>query len=279
VKVVLCGDGGDELWGGYPTYQAHRVGLVYAHVHQRARDVVARLVAKLPVRHGHQPLEWQLKRFALRWDDELVRRHLRWMSCTDLSELARLVPEHSTHAPPILATQVPETHDVLNRLLALDFATYMSGSVLTKVDRASMAWSLEVRPPILDNEMIDWAFQIPSSLKLRGLSSKFLLKRAAAPHLPADILRRRKKGFGIPLARWLRGPLRPLVEESVAGIGASSEGIVDARAARGMMHEHFDMRHDHSKTLWALVVFASWRAAIEKERAASWNEETRCHTM
>ena len=118
--------------------------------------------------------------------------------------------------PATVATPLPETDDWLQRILALDFATYMPGSVLTKVDRASMAHGLEVRPPLLDDELIDRSFALPSSYKLRGGSGKYLLKLAARGKIPDEIIDRPKKGFGIPLASWLRGPLRPRVEKMVA---------------------------------------------------------------
>ena len=108
------------------------------------------------------------------------------------------------------------TDDGLQRILALDFSTYMPGSVLAKVDRASMAHGLEVRPPLLDDTLVDWAFSLPSRYKVRRTRGKHLLKLAARGKIPDEIIDRPKKGFGIPLASWLRGPLRPRIEEVVA---------------------------------------------------------------
>ena len=219
VKVVLGGDGGDELFGGYPTYRAHAYARLARWLPMHARPLRA-LVGGLRERDRYQSLEWKLKRFVLRWDDDPRRRHLRWMSNLDIDDVALALPTTAGSTPPPLQDTFEDTHDWLDRLLALDFCTYLPGSVLTKVDRASMAHGLEVRPPLLDNEMIDWAFSLPSSLKLRRGQTKYLLKRAASGHLPERIIHRPKKGFGIPLRAWLRGPMRESRRARARAVGA-----------------------------------------------------------
>jgi asparagine synthase (glutamine-hydrolysing) len=146
----------------------------------------------------------------------------------------------------------------MHRLLALDFTTYMPGSVLTKVDRASMAHGLEVRPPLLDNQTVDWAFALPSRFKVRRGHSKYLFKRAARGHLPDNIIDRRKKGFGIPLAAWLRGPLRDRIESLLASSPAWDLGLLDQAVFRDWNQQHQTRRTDHAKPLWALLVLDSW---------------------
>src|SRR5205823_1695883 len=138
-------------------------------------------------------------------DDSPALRHLRWMSNLDLPQMAKVLPSFE-HLPEGFHDLVLESHgDGLNQFLAMDFGSYLPGSVLTKVDRASMAHGLEVRPPLLANDLVDFAFSLDSSFKLRGLTSKWLLKRAVAGLVPKEVIRRKKKGFAIPLARWLRG--------------------------------------------------------------------------
>lgn len=259
VKVVLGGDGGDELWGGYPTYRAHDHARLYARVPSLLRRrVLAPLVDRLPVDDRYQSLEWKVRRFTQRFHADPVTRHLRWMSSVDLPDLKAALPRAAGIVPEALRATLPDTRDALHRILALDFSTYMSGSVLTKVDRASMAHGLEVRPPLLDDDLIDFAFSLPSSYKLRGTITKYLLKSAARDHVPDDIITRPKKGFGIPLASWLRGALREPICEIVERSPIWDSGLVDRATFRAWNAEHQARRSDRSKPLWALLVLHHW---------------------
>lgn len=259
VKVVLGGDGGDELWGGYPTYKAHRLAALYARVPQVVRkQLVGRAVAALPIADRYQSLEWKLRRFTERWDDDRVSRHLRWMSNVDLPELAQAIPAAAGITPATLAAPHPSDGDWLNAILALDFTTYLPGSVLTKVDRAAMAHGLEVRPPLLGNAMVDLAFSLPSRDKLRGKTSKFLLKRAVRGRIPDAVIDRPKKGFGIPLAAWLRGPLAGRVQAVVQESPLWDLGCADQTVFARWFDEHRERRRDRSKPLWALYVLDRW---------------------
>jgi asparagine synthase (glutamine-hydrolysing) len=259
VKVVVGGDGGDELWGGYPTYRAHRLARFYRRVPDWVRrNVVGRLVGTMPINDRYQSLEWKLRRFTHRWDDDVVTRHLRWMSSVDLPDLGRAIPGAAGMQPATFTAPIPETEDWLQRTLALDFATYMPGSVLTKVDRASMAHGLEVRPPLLDDRMVDRAFALPSQYKLRRGSSKYLLKLAARGKIPDEIIDRPKKGFGIPLANWLRGPLKDRISEVATRSPVFDRGMLDRGVFQAWNKEHQDKRVDHSKPLWALLVLDHW---------------------
>lgn len=264
VKVVLGGDGGDELWGGYPTYRAHRVARALTALPRSLRPArLAPLVDRLPLDDAYHSLEWKLRRFTQRWDDDPVRRHLRWMSCMDLPDVARAVPMANGHLAATLDSPLPATGDTLARILALDFTTYLPGSVLAKVDRASMAHGLEVRPPLLDGALVDWALRLPSRYKVRHGTGKFLFKRAARGTLPREILRRPKKGFGIPLARWLRGPLAERMRAVVARSLVWESGLIDREVFARYLGEHEVRRADRSKPLWALYVLDRW---LERHR-------------
>ena len=259
VKVVLGGDGGDELWGGYPTYRAHDHARHYGRLPAIVRDrVVAPLVARLPVDDRYQSLEWKLKRFTQRFDDDAATRHLRWMSSVDIADLPRALPGTAGVRPETTRARLPVTPDALHRILALDFSTYMSGSVLAKVDRASMAHGLEVRPPLLDNDLLEFAFSLPSSYKLRGTTTKYLFKLAARGHVPQDIIARPKRGFAIPLAAWMRGALREPITAVVERSPVWDCGLVDRNTFRAWNLEHQAKRADRSKPLWALFVLHHW---------------------
>ena len=258
VKVALGGDGSDELFAGYPTYLAHRVAGVYAAVPKALRSsLIDPAIRSFPAADRYQSLGWKLKRFALRWDDSPLLRHQRWMSSTDLPLLGKLLAPESTSSLPDTAGG-PEENDFSR----YDFQTYLPGSVLTKVDRASMARSLEVRPPFLDNDVIDYAMRLSPQYKVRGRTTKWILKQAAGAYLPREIIFRRKQGFSVPLARWLRGPLRSRAAEAVAGAEA-----IDGATARSLLAAHMSAREDHSKTLWSLIVFDSWQRRLRACRA------------
>ncbi|HVZ87581.1 MAG TPA: asparagine synthase (glutamine-hydrolyzing) [Polyangia bacterium] len=259
VKVVIGGDGGDELWGGYPTYRAHRLAAVYGAIPGWIRrHVIEAAVARLPVDDRYQSLEWKLRRFTGRWDDARTVRHLRWMSSVDLPDLPRAVPAARGLRPATLGARVPAGDDRMNQILALDFSTYMSGSVLAKVDRASMAHGLEVRPPLLDDALVDLAFSLPSRVKLRGGQLKHLLKLAARGRIPDAVIDRPKKGFGIPLAAWLRGPLAARLDAVVAESPLWDLGLVDRATFAAWNDEHRGLQRDRSKPLWALYVLDRW---------------------
>jgi asparagine synthase (glutamine-hydrolysing) len=268
VKVALGGDGGDELFAGYPTYLAHSFAPLWRRL-PLAHRPLKRWVSSLREQDQNQSFEWKAKRFLLRWDDETSRRHLRWMSNLDLEDLGRAIPAVDASATATLAAECPRSADWLNRLLALDLMTYLPGSVLTKVDRASMAHGLEVRPPFLDNDLVEWVFSLPSSLKLRHGRSKYLLKLAAAGNVPNAIIHRPKKGFGIPLRAWLRGPLRHRVERALEPSALWATGALDRSAFAEWANLHAARVGDYSKPLWALIVLDQWvrRERVELRKA------------
>jgi asparagine synthase (glutamine-hydrolysing) len=275
VKVALGGDGGDELWGGYPTYKAHRAAAFYAAIPEVVRrTMIEPVVRRLPVQPGYQRFDWKAKRFALRWADDDRLRHLRWMSNLDLGDLERL----SLSIPPGVRTLLDArpTASGLNEILALDFASYLPGAVLTKVDRASMANGLEVRPPLLSNELIDFAFSLPSRMKVHRLGTKLLLKHAAEAWLPRDIIHRKKKGFAIPLSRWLgRGRLRDHIEDILRDSPLWNSGELPRGPFADWNREHQAGTVDRSKPLYALLVLDRWYRSIrssapeKKRRPAS----------
>ena len=150
------------------------------------------------------------------------------------------------------------TDDPLALVQYLDLKTYLVGDINTKVDRASMAHSLEVREPLMDHELVEWMATQPSSLKVRGQEGKFLLKKAFEPSLPKDILYRPKMGFAVPLARWFRGPLRERVREAVLGPRLAETGWFNQEYLRHLVDAHQSGVSDYSAPLWTVLMFEAF---------------------
>ena len=152
-----------------------------------------------------------------------------------------------------------QAHTPLNRSLYVDLKSYLSDNILVKVDRMSMAVSLEARVPYLDREMVELAFQIPDDLKVKNRRTKILLKEVAARHVPRDCVYRPKEGFSIPIKSWLNTQFRPLLEELLDPGALKSEGIFQPETIQSLKEEHRNGRANHSHILWSLMVFESWR--------------------
>jgi asparagine synthase (glutamine-hydrolysing) len=263
VKVVLGGDGADELLAGYPTFLAERAAGIFRRLPRAAQTLAGAAARKLPVDHRNFSFDFKLKQFLRGAAEPLPLAHQRWLGSFSGAEIAELL----VGGDPI---DIEDEHlrragllgggtDALSRSLALYQDTYLPEDILTKVDRASMACSLEVRAPFLDAELVDFMQSLPPSFKLgRKQQSKRLLKRAAAHRLPASILARPKKGFGIPVARWLRGPLAPLMNELLGRERLERQGIFKPDVVGRRIAEHQSGRHDHRKPLWTLLIFQLW---------------------
>jgi asparagine synthase (glutamine-hydrolysing) len=270
VTVALGGDGGDEIFAGYPMYFGHYMARAYlAFPGFLRRGLVEPVVNLLPVKTKNLSFDYRARRFiAASHYDEVARHHVLFGSFAPhdqdllLTEDAKRASEPDIFADARRLFAECDSNNIVERMQSLDAQFYLAEDILTKVDRASMAHGLEARPPMLDHEFVAWSFSLPSHLKLRGGKSKYLLKRAAEDLLPAEIIHRRKKGFGIPLARWLRGPLRARVEAAVEATG-HHPGMGDPAVYGRWMNEHFELKADRSKPLWALVVLDHW---MRKER-------------
>jgi asparagine synthase (glutamine-hydrolysing) len=262
VTVALGGDGGDELFAGYSTLQAHRLADVYQRVPAGVRNgLIAPLVRRLPVSHANMSLDFRAKRFILGTDRPLAERHHVWLGADARGVLAPELKSANGASPfEVLAEHVARAanYDRLSQVLYLDMKMYLEGDILTKVDRASMACSLEVRVPLLNLRLVELAARLPIDLKLRGLTRKYLLRRALAGRLPPEIIHRPKKGFSFPVARWLRSELRPLVLDLLSEDRLRHQGLFDPPGVTRLVEEHFDGRRDNRKALWTLLVFQLW---------------------
>ncbi len=267
VTVALSGDGGDELFAGYPTYQAHRLARAVELVPQWVRRRLVRpAVERLPVSLSNLSLDFKLKRFFEGMDYADVERHAVWLGSFTPAEQQELFTPDALgrmEAPPSYAAfheilaHAPSAQG-LDRMLYLDLKGYLGEGVLTKTDRASMACSLEVRVPLLDRRVVELAASLPIGLKLHGLTTKYVLKRALAGVLPREILARPKKGFGIPLGHWFRGALRPLVREACGADAIRRGGLFRPETVERLLSEHESRRRDHRKKLYTLLAFQLW---------------------
>src|ERR1700693_169833 len=263
VKVALGGDGGDELFAGYPTLQAHRLAGYYLRVPRLLRQgLVEPVVRRLPISRGNLSFDFRAKRFVSGASYPTAERQQRWTGSFAregrTSLLARDVREMMTDAPDA---------DPLNQVLLLDMRLYLENDILVKLDRASMMASLEGRVPLLNNEFVEYATHLPLNMKLRGLRSKFLLKRALRGVLPDAILNRPQKGFGIPVARWFRGPLKDQLLSVLSPERIAREGFFDPGGVKRLIDDHLDGRLDNRKQLWTLFAFELWHDGYLKPTA------------
>jgi asparagine synthase (glutamine-hydrolysing) len=165
-----------------------------------------------------------------------------------------------------------KTDDEVDRLLYLDSKTYLPGDILTKVDRMSMAVSLEARAPLLDHKLIEFVTTVPSTLKLAGLETKHLLKKAVADLVPAEILHRPKQGFGVPIQEWINQQLRSRIRDTLSDARTRQRGYVDSHYVDVLLDEHERGRRDHSMSLWALVMLELWQRQFLDAPAGSRKE-------
>lgn len=268
VKVVLSGDGGDELFAGYPTHYANRVAELYRRVPAAIRKaIVAPLVHRLPASTNRIPFDYQAKRFVVGAELPFDQAHLHWKVIFDEQEKRRLycADFQSARQPQGDGFSTFEQHfkkvahlDPLSQLLYVDAKTFLLDDNLTRVDRTSMAHSLEVRVPLLDDELTDFMRRVPLDIKQPRWGTKHLLRKAMDGILPPEIVRGEKKGFTPPMANWLKGGLRPVMEEALAPERVNRTGVLDSARVAELMREHLRGSHDHNRRLWSLMSFMLW---------------------
>jgi asparagine synthase (glutamine-hydrolysing) len=262
VTVVLGGDGADELLAGYPTFAANGMARLFRRLPSAARSLAAAAAGMLPVNHANMSFDFKLKQFLRGAGEDEPLAHQRWLGSFSGTEIAALLVEpgdfdvEREHIDRAARLGVGE--DALTRLLLLYQDTYLPEDILTKVDRASMACGLEVRAPFLDATLVDEMERLPSRFKFDRGVGKRLLKAAAAPRLPSSVLNRPKKGFGIPVARWLRGPLSGLLDDLLGTERLRSQGLFRVDEVARRVAEHRAGVRDHRKPLWTLLMFQLW---------------------
>ena len=244
VKVVLSGEGADELFGGYPTYLAHRAARTWQRLPRPLRALLRGAIARLPASTGKVTLEFMLKQFVAAAERPWLERHLAWFGA--------LGPEAADVEAVAARLQRFPAGDPLNQALWLDFVTYLPDNLLVKVDRGTMLASIEARAPFLDRQLLELVLPAPSALKVRGFTTKAILKQAAQGLVPANVICRRKRGLSVPVARWLNTGLAPLADRYLAAPHLAPERV------RTLFAEHRAGRANHARKLWPVLMAEMW---------------------
>ena len=272
VTVVLSGDGGDELFAGYTRYVVDRKRSGFARLPRLVRRGLMQQLGRhlphsAPGRNfihnvAYDPLDRYVEDISI-----FTRLNKRSLYTADFrSQLREGAPaaRYLSYAARI------DTGDPVDPLLYLDSKTYLPGVILTKVDRMSMAASLEARAPLLDHQLIEFVTRIPGSLKMKGLETKHIFKRAVHDLVPTEILNRPKQGFGMPIQQWINEQLRERVHSTLTEARTVQRGYVEARYVRLLLDEHERGRRDHSTELWALFMLELWhRTFVDQTATAS----------
>jgi asparagine synthase (glutamine-hydrolysing) len=268
VTVVLSGDGGDELFGGYDAYRAEALARRISHAVPRATlPLLAGLVAMFPPSDKKKGLVNKLKRFTQGMTEmPAAIEHYRWMTFLGPAAkrglyspaLQSVLVASDVYLPVRESLRSSGTDDVLNRQLYADLCVYLADDILVKVDRMSMATSLETRAPFLDVDVMELAFSMPGSLKVRGSERKFVLKRAVQDLVPESVRNRQKEGFSIPMKTWLKHDLAPLMEDLLSEDRVTRRGWFDPTDVRRRIDAHRAGRENHAHTLFGLMVLERW---------------------
>lgn len=269
VTVALGGDGSDELFCGYPTFFAGGIADFYRRTPRFGKNILHRLARFFPVSDGDMSFEFKLKQFLYGADFPPVLRNQVWLGALHREEQKRIFSpsfEAQTYLvdgdPLELVRQVMEhcpSHNAGDRMLYFYQKFYLEGDILVKTDRASMAASLEVRAPFLDKDFVEYVSTLPYTFKAKGRETKYLLKKALETVLPNEIIYRKKKGFGIPIAGWLKNELRPTLQETLHHNKLKKEGIFSPVSVDRLIAEHLAGKKNNRKPLFALLMFQWWR--------------------
>ena len=267
VTVALAGDGGDELFAGYDTHKAYRLARLYRRVPAFLRKGLVRpVVRRLPASAKRLSFEFKAKKFISGVEHRPEVANILWWGAYGPEEKSQLfspglraaLAEESLFEPVDYWLSSAPADDTLDRIRYLDLKLYLQDDLLVKVDRMSMANSLEIRAPFLDYTFVEFAATIPPALKLKGFRSKYILRKMLRRLLPPEILAKKKIGFDIPLGDWIRKGLRDFVLDTLRPENLRKHGLFEPRFVARVLDEHFRGRHNHRQLLWPLIIFQSW---------------------
>src|SRR5687767_260335 len=270
VTVALGGDGGDELFAGYPMYSGHRWAEAYKYVPSLLRaGIIEPLVGLLPVKTKNLSLDYKALRFVKGSRYDAVARHHVWFGSFTPEEQRQLLTadvlgatDGDIYAEARQFASECDNDDLVTQMQNVDMRLYLAEDILTKVDRASMAVSLEVRAPFLDPRVAEFAASMPRNDKLRRLKTKYILKKAMHDLLPPFVTRRGKKGFGVPVAEWLKFKLRPLARDLLSPERVQRAGVFNPEYVQRLQDEHERGVANHRKLLWTLLMFELWHESF-----------------
>ena len=251
VKVVLSGEGGDELFGGYPKYRAARLTDAASVIPHPLRSSIERLVdARLGAKNSRARVA--LRAVASRDEAERLQT---WFAPFTAEERRRLLGPDAVLRS---ALPVPDGRDPVDRMLRFDLRAWLPDNLLERGDRMSMAASLELRPPLLDHRLTELAFSLPSRLKVRGRTTKWVLKEVAREYLPAEVVDRRKVGFRVPLDRWFREGLRETMRDRLTGSSSFVAEVFDRRMVTDLLLRHESGEFNEESRIWTLLSLEVW---------------------
>ena len=267
VTVALNGDGGDECFAGYQRYAAMNIAQKYANLTAALRErVIAPVIGVLPGFEARQNPLRKAKRFVASASRPPVERYLRWISAFDEDAKQNLYSDDFRNQTASFRTArflepwfaKANGAGIVDASLLTDTMTYLPNDLLVKMDIASMAVSLEARSPFLDHHLMEFAASLPEKMKLRGLTTKYLLKRVLKELVPEENLTRTKMGFGVPIGYWFRGPMQPFLRETLFSAKALSRGLFNADNVRQIVEQHVKGQKDYSNRLWSLLMLELW---------------------
>lgn len=267
VTVALNGDGGDETFAGYERYVANKIANIYNLIPQSIRkNLFSFITAVLPESTRRKDFIKRFKRFAKANDSSRERRYARWMSIFDDDLKSNLYSEKLKNRLKGIDSwnylldvyRQSDANNFIDATLFVDIMTYLPGDLLVKIDISSMANSLETRSPFLDHKLMEFAASIPSNLKLKGWTTKYLLKKALTKILPKDILNRRKAGFGVPIGTWFRQELKDYAYDILLSEKSLKRGYFKKEAIKRILDEHTKGKIDHGARIWSLINFELW---------------------
>jgi asparagine synthase (glutamine-hydrolysing) len=267
VTVALSGDGGDEVFAGYRRYRWHCFEeRVRGWVPEALRRPLFGLLGAVYPKLDWAPRPLRAKATLEELARDSIEAYFSSVSiCSDTLRRRLFSPSLRRELQGYKAADLLKSHmmrcnseDPLSQVQYADFKTYLPGDILTKVDRASMANSLEVRVPLLDHTLVEWAARLPSQLKLHGREGKYIFKAALEPHVRREILYRPKQGFAVPLAAWFRGPLNRRLRETLGGPVLHDSGFFDMATVWMLLDQHQAGERDHSAALWSLAMIEAF---------------------